>query len=159
MLVSDIMTLEPNCCTPECTAQEAAGGMRRWSNGVLPVVDDLQNRKLVGIVTDRDLCLGVVAAGRVPAHVAVRECMTRETICCAPGEPVARALAAMRDHHVRRLPVVDSSQRVLGIISLTDIVRYAALSEPEVVSAVAHIAEPRGPQGGRSLAVGAAVDH
>jgi CBS domain-containing protein len=155
MLVSDIMTLQPNCCLAEATAQEAAGQMRQWAMGVLPVVEALETRKLVGIVTDRDLCMGVVASGRAPAHVTVRECMTREAICCAPGEPVVRALDTMRDHHVRRLPVVDSGGHIVGILSLTDIIRYAALPETEVVAAVAHICEPRGALGQRKSEVGA----
>ena len=149
MLISDIMTLEPNCCTPECTVQEAAARMRQWSMGVLPVVENMETRKIAGVVTDRDLCIGVVAAGRVPAHVTVADCMTREAVCCAAGEPVSRALEAMRDHHIRRLPVVDSEQRVVGIVSLTDIIRYAALNESEIVAAVAHISEPMGTAGRR----------
>jgi len=144
MLVSDIMTLDPNCCTPEFTAQEAAVQMRQWSTGVLPVVADMAGRKLVGIVTDRDLCLGVVAAGRVPAHVTVGECMTREAVSCAAGQPVARALNIMREQRVRRLPVVDSSGRLLGVISLTDMIRYAELPDADIVAAVARITEPRG---------------
>ena len=142
MLVSDIMTLNPACCTPDSTAQEAAARMRSWSTGVLPVIEDVDTCRLAGIVTDRDLCMDVVAASRVPAHVTVKECMTTDVICCAPGEPVERALAAMREHHVRRLPVIDSAGSVVGIISLTDIVRYAALPEAEVMAAVSHICEP-----------------
>ena len=159
MLIADIMTLEPKCCTPECTAQEAAGRMRQWSMGVLPVVEDMEERKIVGIVTDRDLCLGVVAAGKVPAHVTVGECMTPNAICCTTGEPVERALQGMRDHHVRRLPVVDSAGRVVGIISLTDMIRYAALSEADVVAAVAHICEPAGILGRRKAAKELSVSH
>ncbi len=159
MLVSDIMTLEPKCCTAEATAQEAAGQMRQWAMGVLPVVEDAETGKLAGIVTDRDLCMGVVAAGRVPAHVTVRECMTRDAVCCAAGEPVVRALDAMRERHVRRLPVVDSTGHVVGIISLTDIIRYAALPEAEVLAAVAHICEPRGVSGGRPREAEAVASH
>ena len=142
MLVSDIMTLNPACCTPDSTAQEAAARMRSWSTGVLPVLEDVESCRIIGIVTDRDLCMNVVAASRVPAHVTVRECMTTDVVCCVAGEPVERALAAMREHHVRRLPVIDSAGSVVGIISLTDIVRYAALPEAEVMAAVAHICEP-----------------
>ena len=142
MQVSDIMTLEPACCLPEHTAQEAAAQMRQWSMGVLPVVDDMEAHRIVGIVTDRDLCMGVVAAGRVTAHVSVRECITHEFVSCLVGEPVARALAAMREHHVRRLPVVDSAGRLVGIISLTDIISYAALPESELVAALALIFAP-----------------
>ena len=142
MLVSDIMTLDPACCTSECTAQEAARRMRKWSMGVLPVVEDMETHRIAGIVTDRDLCLGVVADGRVPAHVTVRECMARAVVCCQAGEPVQRALQAMRDHHVRLLPVVDSARCLVGIISLTDIIRYAALPEAEVIAAVSQIGDP-----------------
>jgi CBS domain-containing protein len=159
MLVSDIMTLDPNCCTPECTAQEAAVQMRQWATGVLLVVADMEGRRLAGIVTDRDLCLGVVAAGRVPAHVTVGECMTCDAVCCAVGEPVGRVLEVMRKHRVRRLPVVDSSGRVLGVVSLTDMVRYAALPEADLVAAVAHIAEPRGGRERKNEKVAAPVSH
>lgn len=157
MLVSDIMTLEPRCCTAESTAQEAASLMRQLWMGVLPVVDDLENRALIGIVTDRDLCLGVVAAGRVPAHATVRECMTRAAVCCAAGQSVVHALDVMREHHIRRLPVVDATGHVVGILSLTDIIRYAALPETEVMAAVAHICEPRGIQDHIPAADGAAM--
>lgn len=157
MLVSDIMTLEPSCCTPGCSAQTAAEQMRQWSMGVLPVVESMETRRIVGVVTDRDLCLAVVAGGRDPARTTVGECMTRETVCCAAGEPVARALEAMRDHHIRRLPVVDSAGGVVGIVSLTDIIRYAALAESEVVAAVTHICEPLGALGRRRGAVDAAA--
>jgi len=157
MLVSDIMTLEPCCCTPECSAQTAAERMRQLSMGVLPVVESMETRRILGVVTDRDLCLAVVAGGQDPAQTTVRECMTRETVCCASGEPVARAMGAMRDHHIRRLPVVDSAGRVVGIVSLTDIIRYAALGESEVVAAVAHICEPRGALGRRKREASAAA--
>jgi CBS domain-containing protein len=142
MLVSDIMTLDPACCTPDSTAQEAAARMRSWSTGVLPVIEDVETCRIAGVVTDRDLCVKVVAAGRVPAHVLVRECMTTDVVCCAAGEPVERALAAMREHRLRRLPVVDSTGSVVGIISLTDIVRYSAVPQAEAVAAISHIAEP-----------------
>src|SRR5512140_889039 len=144
MLVSDIMTLNPECCTPECTAEQAARQMRQGAMGVLPVVEETETRKLVGIVTDRDLCMGVVAEGRIASEVTASDCMTRATVGCATGEPVERALQLMRERQVRRLPVVDSAGRVVGIISLTDIIRYAALPEAEGVAAVARIYEPRG---------------
>lgn len=144
MIVSDIMTLDPACCTADCTAQEAARRMRQWSMGVLPVIDDEEDRRVIGIVTDRDLCLGVVADGRVPAHVTVGDCMARAVVCCEAGQPVRLALEKMRECHVRRLPVVDSGRCLVGIVSLTDIIRYAALPECEVVAAVAHIGDPVG---------------
>ncbi len=155
MLVSDIMTLDPDCCAPDCSAQEAARRMQALSLGALPVVTE--DQKLAGIVTDRDLCMAVLPESRAAKEVTVADCMTSAVACCAAGEPVARALETMREHHVRRLPVVDSAGHVLGIISLTDIIRYAALPEPEVVAAVAHICEPRGTAARRKRPAEAAV--
>ena len=156
MLVSDIMTLDANCCAPGCSAQDAARRMHVLSLGALPVVTE--DQKLVGIVTDRDLCMTVLPESRAAKEVTVADCMTSAVACCAPGEPVARALETMREHHVRRLPVVDTAGRVLGIISLTDIIRYAALPEPEVVAAVAHICEPRAPAARRKHVVEVATN-
>jgi len=144
MIIADIMTLDPCCCLPSDSAQAAAKRMERRGIGILPVIENLQSRKLLGIVTDRDLCLHVVAQGRDPAGVMVEQCMTREVVGCASGEPVARALHAMRSRHVRRLPVVDSSGGLVGIVSLTDMIRYAAFDEPEIVAATAHILDPAG---------------
>jgi len=144
MLVSDIMTLDPACCTPESTTQDAARCMRARGIGMLPIVEDMGSMRIAGVVTDRDLCVGVVGAGRVPAHVLVRECMSEPAVACQAGEPAGRALETMRDHHLHRLPVVDSAGGLIGVISLTDIIRYAALPECDVVAAVARLNEPRG---------------
>ncbi len=144
MLVSEIMTLDPACCSPECTAQEAARRMRCWGMGVLPVVADEETHRIVGIVTDRDLCLGVVADGRVPAHMTVSDCMARAVVWCEAGQPVEAALQKMRETHVRRLPVVDSARCLVGIISLTDMIRYSALPQADILAAVAQIGDPAG---------------
>ncbi len=147
MFVCDIMTREPNCTKADATAQAAAELMRQWNTGVLPVVDNFQDRRIVGVVTDRDLMLSVIAAGQQPKSVHVSDCMSTDAICCEPHDDVHRALDHMRIHHVRRLPVTESDGRVVGVISISDIIRYAALSEAEIVAAVSHICEPLGAAG------------
>lgn len=147
MLVCDIMTLSPECCLSTSTAREAAELLRARAVGILLVVDEMATKKLVGVVTDRDICVRVVAEGKDPATAAVGECMTAAAVTCAPGEPIARALAKMREHRVRRLPVAGGDGRVTGLLSLTDIIRYASLPEPEVLAALGRIWEPTGPLG------------
>jgi CBS domain-containing protein len=147
MRVQDIMAREPACCTQSFTAQMAASLMQQWDCGALPVVDDLFRRRIMGIVTDRDLCLKVLVAGRDPAHVYVHEAMTRDPICCHAQDDAQYALALMTAHHVRRVPVVNDHQAVVGMVSLGDLVRYGALSEPALHAALCRIYEPLGALG------------
>ena len=128
MRVQDIMAREPACCIQSCTAQMAASLMQQWDCGALPVVDNLFRRRIVGIVTDRDLCLKVLVAGRDPSHVYVHEAMTRDPICCHAQDDAQYVLRLMTEHHVRRVPVVNDHQAVVGMVSLGDLVRYGALS-------------------------------
>ena len=150
MNISELMTRDPCCCLPSDSAHRAGTLMRRFDVGVLPVVDDEQHRRLLGIVTDRDLCLFVVAASRVSAEVTVEECMMRNPVCCAPEDDARRALELMRDRHVHRLPVVNSHGFLVGIVSLTDLVRHHAINEAdlelamEVLSQPAPLAQSRG---------------
>jgi CBS domain-containing protein len=119
----------------------AAQLMRQWNIGVLPIVDNGFRRRLVGVVTDRDLCLRVVAEGRDPGQVIVRECMSRQAVCCGPDDDAAHALRLMREQRVRRLPVLDEQGVLAGMISLSDLVRCNAVGAEELMSATAHICE------------------
>ena len=83
MLVRELMTRDPACCTPSDSAQRAGSLMRHFDIGVLPIVDDEYYRRLLGIVTDRDLCLTVIAPDRRPSEVTVEECMLRNPTCCS----------------------------------------------------------------------------
>ncbi len=78
--------------------------------------------KLTGVITDRDLCLRVIAEGRDPRKVKVRECMTGSPVCCKPEDDMQHALALMKEHHVRRIPVVDAEHRICGMISFANLV-------------------------------------
>ncbi len=148
MRIRDLMTRDPACCTPADSAHRAGMLMRRFDIGVLPVVDDEIHRRLLGIVTDRDLCLFVIAPNRLPEEVTVEECMVRNPVCCDPEDELARGLELMRTRHVRRLPVVNAHGFLVGIVSLTDLVRYRAVSDAELVVVTEDLANP-GPLTGK----------
>jgi CBS domain-containing protein len=109
---------------------------------MLPVTQDPFTPRLIGVVTDRDLCLHAVAGGRDPAYIWVSECLTPDPVCCGPGEDVQHALELMKKHRIRRLPVVDARHEVVGVISLTDLVRKAGMDNWEIVTALQAICEP-----------------
>jgi CBS domain-containing protein len=121
MLCQELMTQNPTCCTPADTAMRAAKLMKIQDVGAIPVCSSRESRRLVGIITDRDLCLEVVAEGQEPGDTFVERCMTRNPITCRSDEDVDSALHRMEAHQIRRIPVVDSEGMLVGIISQADI--------------------------------------
>ncbi len=142
MKISEIMTANPAFCSVASSAQTAASVMFDHGTGILPVVEDAFSRKLVGVVTDRDLCRVVLVQGRDPAHVWVHECMTPEPVTCNPADEVGKALRLMREHQVRRVPVVNTAGEILGMVSACDLVRHEVISADELYQLMERIAEP-----------------
>ena len=99
--------------------------MRNGNIGSIPVVEDEQTRKLVGIVTDRDLALKIVAEGRDANSTKVEAVMTRKVVTCRAEDDLQKALDAMAEHQLRRIPVVDNDYRVVGIIAQADVATRA----------------------------------
>ncbi|MBZ5531290.1 MAG: CBS domain-containing protein [Acidobacteriia bacterium] len=143
MKVQDIMTRAPACCFPKDAIYVAAELMSRFDVGIVPVTEKIsQHAKLVGVVTDRDLCLKVLVPGKDPGSVTVDDCMSRELTICTPAERVDLVLKRMGRAKVRRLPVVDRNYEVVGILSLDDIVRMKAAKDSEICKALAAISSP-----------------
>jgi CBS domain-containing protein len=142
MQVREIMSYSPSCTTARATAQAAAELMRRTDLGFLPVVDDPESGRVVGVVTDRDLCMQVVAANSSAAAL-VAECMTPNPVCCHPEDDVKTALARMQRNGVRRLPVVDTHQTIQGVIALSDLIHHVAANARDVYVTLSRITEPR----------------
>jgi CBS domain-containing protein len=113
--------------------------MDHVGSGIVPVVQDILSRKLIGVITDRDLCLRVMAPGLYPAHTWARDCMTPHPICCHADDSAETALRQMRDQQVRRLPVVDERMRLLGMVSISDFVRTEAVDVNTVYDAIKQI--------------------
>ena len=117
----DIMTKDPAFCQASDTALIAAKLMREHNIGALPVVGNLHGRKLVGIVTDRDLAVKIVAAARDSSTVTLTQIMSHPVVACSPDDPYEKALELMERHQIKRVPAVDKLGRVVGMISEADV--------------------------------------
>ena len=116
----EVMTREPACCEPSESIQRIAQVMKTEDVGALPVVDSSTTRRLVGIVTDRDIVVKIVAGGTVEKSTA-RDAMTNNPATCREDDDVSRAVSLMAERKVRRLPVVDAGGNLRGIIAQADI--------------------------------------
>lgn len=140
MLAREIMTDEVECVTPQDDLTRAARIMRDLDVGIVPVVEDNDGMRLIGVVTDRDLAMRHVAEGHGP-DCKVEEAMSREDLVVAsPDDDVDTVMRRMRERQVRRVPVVEDG-RLVGIIAQADL----ALDHPddaEVGRTVERISEP-----------------
>jgi CBS domain-containing protein len=133
----DIMTSEVSCCLPDDPVAKVAQIMRDEDVGAVPIVDDLKSKRLQGVVTDRDLVVKILTEGRDPRHTRISEAMTRDVVTCQPDHNIDEALAAMERHQIRRIPIVDSDRRVVGIIAQADVARQTEpVTTAEVVKEI-----------------------
>jgi CBS domain-containing protein len=123
------MTRSPIVALPKDTVVMVAQIMREQDIGPVPVVKDKTSRRLIGIVTDRDLALKVVALGHNPNEILVEDVMTKDVITCREDDDVHTALDAMAKHQLRRIPVVDENDSLVGIIAQADVA--TRMDEPE----------------------------
>lgn len=142
MKISEAMTPDPACCVVRDTVQAAAILMRELNVGVVPIVDTEESHKLVGLVTDRDLCLEVIAAGQDPKVMLLDRCMTTELVTCRPEDDVERVIELMQLNQVRRIPVVDGEGLLVGIVSTADIVLCGEVPAAEIDETIRDISEP-----------------
>ncbi len=106
-----------SCCTPKDTAKHAAQAMRDSSCGCAPVVENTKTLKVVGVVTERDVCCGVAATDRHASEVRAEEIMRPSSACCSADEPVEEARRKLHEHRATSLPVVDKTGCCCGTIS------------------------------------------
>jgi CBS domain-containing protein len=118
---NEVMTNNPVCCLPNDSVAKAAGLMKSQDIGSIPVIENEQTQKLVGIVTDRDLALKVVAQGRDPKTTKVEAVMTHNVVTCRADDDLQKALDAMAEHQLRRIPVVNNDNKIVGIIAQADV--------------------------------------
>jgi len=108
---------------------KVAQWMKRENIGSIPVIENNETRKLVGIVTDRDLALRIVGQGLDPKSVQVEEVMTYKLVTCRPEDDIQRALDMMSEHQLRRIPIVNDDNKILGIIAQADVA--TRVNQPE----------------------------
>jgi len=121
MIISDICSNAVRYCRPEDTLSTAAAVMWSCDCGAVPVVNE--RGRLVGVVTDRDICIALARFKRYACETLVSEVMAGQRASCKPGESVKEALRIMRETRLRRLPVVDENGVLRGIVSVNDILR------------------------------------
>lgn len=150
MLVEQLMSRPAVICRTSDSLGRAAQLLWDHDFGALPVVD--ADGRLVGMITDRDICMATYIRGQPPTDIAVEQAMARQVYSCAPGDPIGVAEKIMSQFQVRRVPVADASARVVGVVSLTDLAREAEqeggrrrpeVTDAEVTRTLAAICQPR----------------
>jgi CBS domain-containing protein len=140
MRVRELMTEEVICCTPDEGLQQVAQMMVENDCGAIPVVQDESSRKLVGIVTDRDIVSRIIAPGNDPLEMTVRDCMTSPCVSVTENTSLDDCCRIMEEQQVRRVPVVDDEERCCGIVAQADIAREAPARE--TAEMVREVSEP-----------------
>jgi CBS domain-containing protein len=120
--IREIMTSNPSTIAPEKPVAEAARVMKQEDAGVVPVTE---NGRLIGMVTDRDIAIRVVAEGKDPQSTTVREVASTDLVTVDPQQGLDEALRLMAQHKVRRLPVVEEDGRLVGVVAQADVAREA----------------------------------
>ena len=126
---NEVMTKNPVCCQPDDMVIKAAQLMQRENIGAIPVIENEQTQKLVGIVTDRDLALKMVAKGQDAKSTKVEAVMTRKMVTCHAEDDLQKALDAMAENQLRRIPIVDNDDKLVGIIAQADVA--TRVNQPE----------------------------
>jgi CBS domain-containing protein len=122
MKVQDIMTRNIHCCGLDTNLAAAAELMWNYDCGALPVIDQ---GKLTGIITDRDICMALGTEDRRPSETLVRNAASRHIETCHPNDSMEYAMRVMRRAQVHRLPVVEDGGQVIGMLTINDIVKAA----------------------------------
>jgi CBS domain-containing protein len=122
--ITDVMTPIPQCCTPDDSLIEVARVMQQHDVGVVPIIESQDTRRILGVITDRDIVVRVVAEGRDPNEIiSVRDVMTNEVVSLPPDADVLHAEELMKEHQIRRVLVVDDNGCLVGIVSMADLAR------------------------------------
>jgi CBS domain-containing protein len=129
MQVSEIMTANPACCTPDSSLQEAARMMLENDCGLIPVVENLSNKKPIGTVTDRDITVRAFTTGENPLEMKVSDVMTKGVAAVSPNANLRECADVMEDHKIRRVLVLDKNGAVCGIVAQADLAEHAPNEE------------------------------
>jgi CBS domain-containing protein len=129
MKVKEIMTRSPSVCAPDTPIQEVAKTMVGCDCGAVPVVGTKGTGILVGIITDRDMVVRAIAEGRNPLTLTAADCMTSPAITIREDASLEDCMELMESNKIRRVPVVDASGALAGIVAQADVARNASRQE------------------------------
>jgi CBS domain-containing protein len=147
MNIQEIMSKPVATCRHNDTLNTAAQLMWEHDCGAVPVTGD--DGQLIGMITDRDICMATYTRGSAPHEIRVADAMSKQVFSCRANDSLETAEHLMGQKQVRRVPIVDSDNRPVGVLSLNDIARYAASArkkdglEREVTQTLAAICQPR----------------
>ena len=130
--VRTLMTAQVLSCSSEDSLTRAAQLMWESDCGVVPVTE---GSRVVGLVTDRDICMATYTQGRPPAEIRVGGVMSHGVYACAADDPVGSALSLMAQHRVRRLPVTGKDGHLVGMLTLADVARWSRMAATPAVEA------------------------
>lgn len=140
--IKDVMTLEVVTLAPTAKAKDAAALMRSLNIGAIPICE---GTRLMGMVTDRDLVLRVMAEGLNPEHETIQTIMTSDVDYCYEDQTVEEAAQVMQDRQVRRLPIINRENELVGIVSLGD-VAVKGTDRMTTATALEEISQPTEPK-------------
>lgn len=140
MQVKDVMTKDPACCTPDSKLSDVARMMVDQDCGSIPVVDSSDGKKLVGVVTDRDIVCRVVAKNKNPLELTAESCLSTPAVTVTPEASLEDCCERMEKNQVRRVPVVDQKGCCCGIVAQADVARKAG--EREAGEIVRDVSQP-----------------
>jgi CBS domain-containing protein len=152
MRVEHLMRRNVRACTSEDTLKTAARIMWEQDCGCAPVVEQGDGGRVVGMITDRDICMGAYTQDRPLGDITVKTVMSKHVCSCRPTDSLAVVLKVMEANQIRRVPVVDDEDRLLGLVSLADIAREAShehtaarkqVTDAQVGEAIEAICSPR----------------
>jgi CBS domain-containing protein len=162
MRVQDIMTKDVQSCGPESDLAAAAMIMWKRDCGSVPVVD--AERKVIGMITDRDICMAVSTRNKLASEIKVSEVISGRVFACAPDDRVKDAMETMQSAQLRRLPVVDNDGVLQGILSINDLVLHSAqgrskkhVSHRDMMATLKILSEHRTPDADDDQALSAAL--
>ena len=153
MKVRDVMMGTPAYCHSETNLGSAIELLWDRDCGILPIVD--AQKKVIGVVTDRDLCVAMGTRGRLPGQITVGEVGAKQVFSCRGEDNIHAALQTMAEHRIRRLPVVDKDGVLEGVLSMDNVVLHAEspsrgykpeLSDHDIVNTLRQIYGPLVPQ-------------
>lgn len=140
MKVRDLMTEKPACATPDMDLSKVAKMMDDYKVGAIPVVENKDSLKVVGVVTDRDIATRAVAKGKNPLEMRAMEIMSTPVVTAKPEDDVKDVARMMEKHMIRRVPVIDESDQICGMIAQADIALKA--SDQMTANVVQSVSKP-----------------
>jgi CBS domain-containing protein len=140
MNVDDIMTTDPACCTPDTPLREVARMMVLHDCGEIPLVQNPDEAVVLGVVTDRDIVCRLIAEGENPLDLTAASCMSHPAITVSAGSSLEDCCHVMEAHQIRRVPIIDASGTIRGIVSQADIATRAP--KTRAANLVREVSEP-----------------